>query len=1033
MSGGITLYVNKKIGENTVEVKNKMKEVLWVKINNKGEKIIIGSAYRNPDYSKYENTSFFEKLEEEIQEIKKEYGNYKMMLVGDFNARVGLLDDLQRFEHPGDTWEEEQIKVEGRIKDRENEDKTINAAGRKLIGLCKNIGMILLNGRTEGDKNGKITFISTRGASAIDLALAETEMMAEGRLNLTIGMKTTSTHMPIEVEWAIETENMRSTKKKQEVNTLKKYRWKEKYREDYIERKNDEISEIMKIGVSEAIKAKEIDVATSRLTTYFEYIGKKMEVRDQGPKKTRQNEWFDTECKLLKQKTKEALREFRIEKEEKKLKEYIKIRKEYRATCRKKIEEEKRLHMNELERAADEKNTKEFWKIIKNKVKRKSTAISDIAPEDWIRHFSEMFKERGKCTERDNESHEEQRVELLDARILESEVEKIIKELKNGKAAGSDGIPNELIKYHDKRNELHKILADLFNKIMELNKWPKEWNVGIIQPIHKKGDASKPENYRGITLLPTVSKIMTKIITIRLQTWLEENNKISMFQAGFRQGYSTIDNVIVFNTIIERTINKKKRELYTCFVDFKTAFDSINRDKLWGKLEKIGISNKIINFIKAVYYDTEAKVKTDSKETTQTFKVRAGVRQGCQLSAILFMIYVNDIPDFIKSSVDNIHEPYIRKIGVPLLMYADDIVLVSESPIGLQRQLRKLEEYACIWDLEVNTSKTKTMVFTKNKRKCGLQWTYSGEKLENVDNYNYLGLKVNKNMDWKKHIEEVTTSANRKLAPLRKLYYSNEEMSVKTMKKIFDAIIEPVMLYGSEIWSMGNKVLKCDKVIQRLAKEMLGVKITSANNAAIAELGWIKTSWKAKQRGFNKLWKMEKENNKILQKECILQMKREKSDNWVQRTNNELKAIDVIGEIQKEKLREVIRKEQNKELENNITNMSTLIMIQHLGKEEKEEEYTKTNNRKIRSAVAGLRLGTKRWRREKNEEGIRLCQLCNETDHPNHYPKDCKGLEDVRNGMWEESWSEMYNGGLEGWRKIQKMLAIAEERLKYYE
>ena len=121
------------------------------------------------------------------------------------------------------------------------------------------------------------------------------------------------------------------------------------------------------------------------------------------------------------------------------------------------------------------------------------------------------------------------------------------------------------------------IMVKLFNVIFDSGLFPDTWTKGIIIPIHKHGPKDNPENYRGITLLPIFSKIYISVINKRITNWADENDKINEAQAGFRAGYSTIDNIFTLYATIQKYTSKRKGKLYVAFLDFKKAFDSVDR------------------------------------------------------------------------------------------------------------------------------------------------------------------------------------------------------------------------------------------------------------------------------------------------------------------------------------------------------------------------------------------------------------------------------------------------------------------------
>lgn len=127
-------------------------------------------------------------------------------------------------------------------------------------------------------------------------------------------------------------------------------------------------------------------------------------------------------------------------------------------------------------------------------------------------------------------------------------------------------------------------------------------------PIYKKGDREHPGSYRGINLPIVISKTFNKTIGSRPQRWLNRNEKISEYQTGFREYYGARNNLAVLNIIKERILRKKRRKLYLCFSDYRTAFGSVSRRKLWERLKNIGIFTKTIKMIQAIYKNVKCQI-----------------------------------------------------------------------------------------------------------------------------------------------------------------------------------------------------------------------------------------------------------------------------------------------------------------------------------------------------------------------------------------------------------------------------------------
>ena len=248
-----------------------------------------------------------------------------------------------------------------------------------------------------------------------------------------------------------------------------------------------------------------------------------------------------------------------------------------------------------------------------------------------------------------NVGNEYSESETLNSPITEDEVIKAVKRLKNGKACGEDYILNEMIKAFSE-NPLH-LLTQTFNVILLSGHIPNEWATGVIKPIYKnKGEINDPDNYRGITLLSCLGKLFTSVLNERLSVFIYSNQIMSEAQAGFRKGYSTTDQIFTLKCIVELFLCQGRR-LFCTFVDYSKAFDSINRATLWKKLISCGISGKVLCVILNMYKSIKSYVMANGMQS-EFFESHVGLRQGENLSPLLFALFLNDMETFFRPEME---------------------------------------------------------------------------------------------------------------------------------------------------------------------------------------------------------------------------------------------------------------------------------------------------------------------------------------------------------------------------------------------
>ena len=191
--------------------------------------------------------------------------------------------------------------------------------------------------------------------------------------------------------------------------------------------------------------------------------------------------------------------------------------------------------------------------------------------------------------------------------ILPKELEHAAKRISIGKACGLDKVCNEMVLCLV--NTYPTVVIKLFNDILKSNEVISDWVIGMIVPIYKDGQKIDPNNYRGITIISCLGKLFLSILNARLSHFVKQRNILSDCHLGFVEGNRTSDAHIIIHNLIRNTCYKNNSKIYSCFVDFKKAFDLIPRDLLLDKLQNLGIKGKFFNIIRFIYTTDKAWVK----------------------------------------------------------------------------------------------------------------------------------------------------------------------------------------------------------------------------------------------------------------------------------------------------------------------------------------------------------------------------------------------------------------------------------------
>jgi hypothetical protein len=367
--------------------------------------------------------------------------------------------------------------------------------------------------------------------------------------------------------------------------------------------------------------------------------------------------------------------------------------------------------------------------------------------------------------------------------------------------------------------------------------FPTSWSLSIIHPLYKKsGSPTDPGNYRGISLLCCFGKVFTKILGDRMHKWIVQKRLLSEFQAGFRRGYSTVDQVFTLNSIIQSRRNKNF-PTYVAFIDFKKAFDRVPREALWYILSKKGISQRLLNLLKSMYDSSKYAVRLERNKISPQFSSNVGVMQGCQLSPILFILFIEELVSYITKVEDN-NAPCIGELECPLLLFADDVGIISTSIMGLRRMLQAANQFCLDFGMEVNVQKTKIVVFKRTSITArGEYWTYNGEQISKVDSFTYLGVVFKYNLNWDVHVDLIVNKANRAIISMqqfmRRVRGTNR---IKLGLHLFDSMILPILLYGCEVFGF-NKLDKLERVATRFYKSLLYLPRSAASAGVELVLG----------------------------------------------------------------------------------------------------------------------------------------------------------------------------------------------------
>ena len=245
-------------------------------------------------------------------------------------------------------------------------------------------------------------------------------------------------------------------------------------------------------------------------------------------------------------------------------------------------------------------------------------------------------------------------------------------------------------------------------------------------------------------------------------------------------------------------MSQKRTKIFACFVDLRKAFDSVPRDILFTKIAQTGISGKFVNTLKTLYENNVCRVKLDNG-LTNTFLANQGVKQGCILSPLLFNIFLADLPGRLS---DNSCKPVEvdESNRISCIIWADDIVLLSESEDGLQCMLNNLSRYSKENRMEINADKTKGMFLNKTGKNFRRSFAFNNELIFTTNSYKYLGFIVTPSGEITSGLKDLKDRALRAYCKLKKMMGNYFRLHPITTLHLFDTLLKPILLYNSDFW-----------------------------------------------------------------------------------------------------------------------------------------------------------------------------------------------------------------------------------------
>ena len=409
--------------------------------------------------------------------------------------------------------------------------------------------------------------------------------------------------------------------------------------------------------------------------------------------------------------------------------------------------------------------------------------------------------------------------------ILESEVSDILKSLDTSKATGPDLISPKLLK--EAGVSIVPCLTRLLNRSLSKCHYPSEWKRANVTPLHKKSDKNIMNNYRPISLLSCVGKILEKIVFKHVFNYLRDHALITLCQSGFIPGDSTVNQLAQIYHLLYKALDEKK-DMRIVFLDISKAFDKVWHDGIIFKLRAMGIDGHLLEWFKDYLRQRHQRVVIGSC-SSEWGEIKAGVPQGSVLGPLLFLIYINDITSVVQCNIR---------------LFADDttIFIDIDDPQRtadiLNTDLDAISNWAAQWLITFSPPKTESMTITLKDRRLQQPDLYMNDtRITEVDNHKHLGIIFSNDLSWDHHVQHIVAKAGERVDILSRLMYKVDR---KTLQTMYFSFIRPKLEYADVVWSnVTEGQSDIIEMVQKRAARITSGAIRGTKTVIVyEELGW---------------------------------------------------------------------------------------------------------------------------------------------------------------------------------------------------
>ncbi|KAK3104735.1 hypothetical protein FSP39_008956 [Pinctada imbricata] len=544
------------------------------------------------------------------------------------------------------------------------------------------------------------------------------------------------------------------------------------------------------------------------------------------------NPWINTSTRRLSRRKLRAHRKAKSTNRQRDIQRYLSLKSE----CQRNIREAHNQYMENIISPCVTSNPKKFWSFIKGK-KQEASGVAPLRNTDGLINSDPQSKAnilniqfQSVFTREDTSSAPDKGPSPFPSldriRITPKGIQKLLGNLQPHKATGPDYISARFLK--DLAKELAPALTFMFQLSLDSGAVPLDWKMAHVVPIFKKGDKSDAANYRPVSLTAICSKVMEHILHSNIMDHLEENSILTPAQHGFRSKRSCETQLIATIQDLARGLSDGC-QTDVVLLDFAKAFDKVPHQRLLYKLHYYGVRGCTLEWIRSFLSNRKQCVLVEGSMSDEA-EVVSGVPQGTVMGPLLFLVYINDLPEVTTSNVK---------------LFADDCLIYrpiksSRDTEQLQHDLQSLEKWESDWQMAFHPAKCTVIHVSKKRRPIKAQYQLHGHILEAVPSGKYLGISISEDLSWHDHINTTTAKATRSVGFLRR-NLSNCPTPVKS--QAYTVLVRPVLEYASVVWDPYQQhLIQQLESVQRHAARFATGNYRSRDpgcvTAMIDHLGW---------------------------------------------------------------------------------------------------------------------------------------------------------------------------------------------------